>query len=63
MQATRKLSYTVPNVRCPFEPTATEVKVWSYNVNGNGKVIIVEPSLVWLPMSIVPGSMLPGPTV
>jgi hypothetical protein len=38
--------FTVPNVRWPFEPTATFANVWSYNVYENGSAITVEPSSV-----------------
>ena len=46
-----------------MELTFTEVNVWSYNWNENGKVTGVSPSSVWLPVSVVPGTIESLPVV
>ena len=46
IQVGLKALFTVPNVRWPFEPTATFAKDWSYKEYENGSAITVEPSSV-----------------
>ena len=53
---------TVPNVKCPFDPTAV-LRLVSYNLYENGTRTNVEPSSVWFPVSVVPGTIAPEPTV
>jgi len=44
MQVGLKVLFTVPNVRWPFEPTATFANVWSYKVYENGSAMTVDAS-------------------
>ena len=54
-----KVASVVVNCALPLDDRLIEVKVWSYNVYGNGKATVVTVSSPWLPISVVPGTILP----
>jgi hypothetical protein len=54
-----KAASVVMNWALPLDDRLTLVKLWSYKVNGKGKATVVTVSSPWLPMSVVPGTMLP----
>lgn len=49
----------VINWALPLDDRLIEVKVWPYKVKGKGSARVVTVSSPWLPMSVVPGTMLP----
>lgn len=49
----------VINCALPLDDRLIEVKVWPYKVNGNGSATVDTVSSPWLPMSVVPGTMVP----
>ena len=49
----------VVNCALPLDDRLMLVKLWSYKVNGNGNATVVTVSSPWLPISVVPGTMLP----
>ena len=53
-------SLSVTKSRRPFELALTVLYVWPYNVNGNGSATAVSQSSQWLPVSVVPATMLPA---
>jgi hypothetical protein len=53
----------VTNCAVPLESRATMLVVLPYNVTGNGRLICVTQSSQWLPMSVVPGTMVSVPGV
>ena len=42
----------------PLDDRLMLVKLWSYKVNGKGSVMVVTVSSPWLPMSVVPGTIV-----
>jgi hypothetical protein len=48
------------NARFPFESTIALVYDVPYNPTVNGKLIGVVPSSAWLPVSVVPGTIVPA---
>src|SRR5215471_12442998 len=53
----------VTNWAVPLESKATMLVVLPYNVTGNGRVTGVTQSSQWLPMSVVPGTIVSVPGV
>ncbi len=51
----------VVNCALPLDDRLTEVKVWSYKVKRKGSGMVVMQSSQWLPVSTVPGTILPCP--
>jgi hypothetical protein len=49
----------VVNCALPLDDRLTLVKVWSYKVKEKGSDIVVTQSSQWLPMSTVPGTIVP----
>src|SRR2546421_5855678 len=47
------------NSRLPLESTFAELYEVPYRLKANGKAILVVPSSVWLPVSTVPGTIVP----
>jgi hypothetical protein len=54
-----KFVSVVVNWALPLDDRLMLVKLWSYNVYGNGSAMVVTVSSPWLPMSVVPGTILP----
>src|SRR5437867_2323493 len=52
-----KEALLLTNWKVPLEPTLALVKAVPYRLYVNGKVMVVTPSSVWLPVSIVPGTI------
>jgi hypothetical protein len=53
----------VPKANVPLEPAIAAVKVWSYKVTGNGRVMPTPQSSQLMPMLVVPGTNVPLPVV
>ena len=53
----------LPNCRLPLELTFALAKLWSYKAKLKGRAIEVVQSSQWLPVSVVPATMLPVPVV
>ena len=49
----------VVNCALPLDDRFTEVNVWLYKVKEKGSDIVVTQSSQWLPMSVVPGTIVP----
>ena len=49
----------VVNWALPLDDRFTELNVWLYKVKGKGSDIVVTQSSQWLPMSVVPGTIVP----
>jgi hypothetical protein len=58
---TPKLVKAVPNASMPLDPAVADVKVWSYNVTGNGRGMLTPQSSQLMPMLVVPGTNVPLP--
>ncbi len=62
-QALVNAALLLVNCRLPFEEILTEVKLPLYKATGKGKARVVIPSSKWLPVSVVPGTIVPLPVV
>ena len=51
------------NWRFPLDEMLADVKLCPYKVYEKGNVMAVVPSSAWLPVSVVPGTIVPVPTV
>ena len=53
----------MPKASMPLEPAVADVKVWLYNVTGNGRGMTTLPSSLLMPVLVVPGTKVPVPMV
>src|SRR6516162_2985528 len=63
MHVMLKLVKALPKASMPLAPAVAVVKVWSYRVTGNGRVIGTPQSSQLMPMLVVPGTNVPVPEV
>ncbi len=54
-----KAASVVVNCAFPLDERFTELNVWPYRLKGKGSDSVVMQSSQWLPMSVVPGTIVP----
>lgn len=62
-QVMPELMSGVPKASIPLEPTVAEVKLWPYNVTGNGRGMAIPQSSQFMPRLLVPVTNVPVPVV
>jgi len=58
-QVLLKVEPLAMNCALPLESRSTLEKVWSYSLTGKGSAKVVKQSSQWLPVSVVPATIVP----